>query len=44
MPRRINDLNTIYTYQAFAGDSCGQISRCTLTTVVAPMGYGKTSL
>ena len=37
-----NDLNTIYISERLQ-EKLRPISRCTLTTVVAPMGYGKTT-
>ena len=42
MPRKKNDLNTIYISERLQ-EKLRPISRCTLTTVVAPMGYGKTT-
>ena len=42
MPRKKNDLNTIYISERLQ-EKLRPISRCTLTTVIAPMGYGKTT-
>lgn len=42
MPRKKNDLNTIYISERLQ-EKLRPISRCALTTVVAPMGYGKTT-
>ena len=42
MPRRKWDLNTIYISERLQ-ECLRPISRCALTTVVAPMGYGKTT-
>ena len=42
MPRQKRDLNTIYISERLQ-ESLRPISRCALTTVVAPMGYGKTT-
>ena len=42
MPKRKWNLNAIYISERLQ-ESLRPISRCTLTTVVAPMGYGKTT-
>ena len=42
MPRKKNDLNTIYISERLQ-EKLRPISRYTLTTVIAPMGYGKTT-
>ena len=42
MPRRKWNLNTIYISERLQ-ECLHPISRCVLTTVVAPMGYGKTT-
>ena len=42
MPKSKWNLNTIYISERLQ-ESLRPISRCTLTTVVAPMGYGKTT-
>ncbi|MDO5422437.1 MAG: LuxR C-terminal-related transcriptional regulator [Eubacteriales bacterium] len=42
MPRRKWNLNTIYISERLQ-ECLRPISRCALTTVVAPMGYGKTT-
>ena len=42
MPRKKNNLNTIYISERLQ-EKLRPISRCALTTVVAPMGYGKTT-
>ena len=42
MPRRKWNLNTIYISERLQ-ECLRPISRCVLTTVVAPMGYGKTT-
>ena len=42
MPKAKWNLNTIYISERLQ-ESLRPISRCTLTTVVAPMGYGKTT-
>ncbi len=42
MPKRKWSLNTIYISERLQ-ESLRPISRCALTTVVAPMGYGKTT-
>ena len=42
MPKSKWNLNTIYIYERLQ-ESLRPISRCALTTVVAPMGYGKTT-
>ena len=41
MPKAKWNLNTIYISERLQ-ESLRPISRCALTTVVAPMGYGKT--
>ena len=42
MPKRKGDLNTIYISERLQ-EGLRPIARCGLTTVVAPMGYGKTT-
>ena len=42
MPRAKWNLNTIYISERLQ-ESLRPVSRCALTTVVAPMGYGKTT-
>ena len=42
MPRRKWNLNSIYISERLQ-ECLRPISRCVLTTVVAPMGYGKTT-
>ena len=42
MPKSKWNLNTIYISERLQ-ESLRQISRCAMTTVVAPMGYGKTT-
>ncbi len=42
MPKRKWNLNTVYMSERMQ-ESLRPISRCALTTVVAPMGYGKTT-
>ena len=42
MPKQKPNLNTIYISERLH-ESLKPISHCTLTTVVAPMGYGKTT-
>lgn len=42
MPRQKWDLNTVYISERLQ-ECLRPISRCALTTVVAPMGYGKTT-
>ena len=42
MPKPKWNLNTIYISERLQ-ESLRPISRCALTTVVAPMGYGKTT-
>ena len=42
MAKRKMDLNTVYISERLR-ESLRPISRCALTTVVAPMGYGKTT-
>lgn len=42
MPKSKRDLNTIYISERLR-ESLRPISRCALTAVVAPMGYGKTT-
>ena len=42
MPKPKRDLNTVYISERLQ-ESLRPISRCALTTVVAPMGYGKTT-
>ena len=42
MPKQKQNLNTIYISERLQ-ESLRPISRCALTTVVAPMGYGKTT-
>ena len=42
MPKAKWNLNTVYTSERLQ-ESLRPISRCALTTVVAPMGYGKTT-
>ena len=42
MPKRKWNLNTIYISERLQ-ESLRPISRCAMTTVVAPMGYGKTT-
>lgn len=42
MPKPKWNLNTVYISERLQG-SLRPVSRCTLTTVVAPMGYGKTT-
>ena len=42
MPKQKQNLNTIYISERLH-ESLKPISHCTLTTVVAPMGYGKTT-
>ena len=42
MPKPKWNLNTIYISERLQ-ESLRPISRCRLTTVVAPMGYGKTT-
>ena len=42
MPKSKWNLNTIYISERLQ-ESLRPISRCALTTVVAPMGYGKTT-
>ena len=42
MPKRPWDLNTIYISERLQ-ETLRPIARCALTTVVAPMGYGKTT-
>ena len=43
MAKRKRDLNTVYISERLR-ESLRPISRCALTTVVAPMGYGKTTV
>ena len=43
MPKAKWNLNTIYISERLQ-ESLRPISRCALTTVVAPMGYGKTTV
>ena len=40
MPKAKWNLNTVYTSERLQ-ESLRPISRCALTTVVAPMGYGR---
>ena len=42
MPKRKQDFNTIYISKRLQ-EALRPISRCALTAVVAPMGYGKTT-
>ena len=42
MPKRSWNLNTVYISERLQ-ERLRPISRCALTTVVAPMGYGKTT-
>lgn len=42
MPKQKKDLNNIYISERMQ-ECLRPISRCALTTVVAPMGYGKTT-
>ena len=42
MAKRKWDLNTVYISERLQ-EGLRPISRCALTTVVAPMGYGKTT-
>ena len=42
MPKQKRDLNAIYISERLQ-ESLRPILRCALTTVVAPMGYGKTT-
>lgn len=42
MPKPKWNLNTIYISERLQ-ESLRPISRCAMTTVVAPMGYGKTT-
>ena len=42
MPKPKRNLNTIYISERLQ-ESLRPISHCALTTVVAPMGYGKTT-
>ena len=42
MPKRKPSFNTIYISERVQECLC-PIARCALTTVVAPMGYGKTT-
>ena len=42
MPKPKWNLNTVYISERLQ-ESLRPVSRCTLTTVVAPMGYGKTT-
>ena len=42
MPKRKQDFNTIYISERLQ-EALRPISRCALTSVVAPMGYGKTT-
>ena len=42
MPKPKWNLNTIYISERLQ-ESLGSIFRCAMTTVVAPMGYGKTT-
>ena len=42
MPRQKRSLNTVYISERLQ-ESLRPVSRCALTTVVAPMGYGKTT-
>ena len=42
MPKRKQDFNTIYISERLQ-EALRPISRCALTAVVAPMGYGKTT-
>ena len=42
MPKRSWNLNTVYISERLQ-ESLRPISRCAMTTVVAPMGYGKTT-
>ena len=42
MPKRKQNLNTTYISERLQ-ESLRPIARCALTTVVAPMGYGKTT-
>ena len=42
MPKAKWNLNTIYISERLQ-ESLRPISRCAMTTVVAPMGYGKTT-
>lgn len=42
MPKGRNHLNTIYISERLQND-LRPISQCALTTVTAPMGYGKTT-
>lgn len=42
MPKRSWNLNTVYISERLQ-ECLRPISRCALTTVVAPMGYGKTT-
>ncbi len=42
MPKQKPNLNTIYISERLH-ESLKPISHCTLTTVIAPMGYGKTT-
>ena len=42
MPKAKWNLNTVYISERLQ-ESLRPISRCALTTVVAPMGYGKTT-
>ena len=42
MPKQKRDLNAIYISERLQ-ESLRPISRCAMTTVVAPMGYGKTT-
>ena len=42
MPKSKWNLNTIYISERLQ-ESLRPISRCAMTTVIAPMGYGKTT-
>ena len=42
MPKRSWNLNTVYISERLQ-ECLRPIARCALTTVVAPMGYGKTT-
>ena len=42
MPKRSWNLNTVYISERLQ-ECLRPISRCALTTVIAPMGYGKTT-
>ena len=42
MPKSKWNLNSIYISERLQ-ESLRPISRCTMTTIVAPMGYGKTT-